>query len=143
MQALFARLGGIEPVDGDRFTPMTEVAIAAFEREVGARLPETYRRFLATYGASMFNGAPPDNPYILFRPLESLPPQFRSGKGLFDAFYGAERNAQDGYSVRVRTRFFRGRMPESIIPIGDDGGADLPRDQGGRNREGVLLGATE
>jgi hypothetical protein len=123
MQALFARLGGIKPVDGERFTPMTQAEIVAFEREVGARLPEAYRRFLATYGASTFDGSPPDDPYILFRPLESLPPQFRSGKGLFDVFYGAERDPQDDYSVRVRTRFFRGRMPESIIPIGDDSGA--------------------
>src|SRR5260370_1929977 len=42
---------------------------------------------------------------------------------MFDAFYGAERVAHDGYSLRVRTHFFARRMPETIIPIGDDGGA--------------------
>jgi hypothetical protein len=102
---------------------MTETEIAAFEKEIGVHLPEIYRQFLASYGASTFNGSSPDNLYILFRPLKPLPDHFKSGKGLFEAFYGAERDANDGYSLRVRTRFFSGRMPESIIPIGDDGGA--------------------
>jgi hypothetical protein len=103
---------------------MTEAEIAAFEKEIGVRLPEAYRKFLGTYGASTFNGASPDNPYILFRSLSTLPPHISNDdKGLFDAFYGAERDEHDAYSVRVRTRFFAGRMPESIIPIGDDGGA--------------------
>jgi hypothetical protein len=123
MHAIFARLGGIKGAGGNNLTPMTDAEIIAFEKEVGARLPETYRQFLASYGASTFNGASPDNPYILFRPLKQLPSHFKSGKGLFDAFYGAERDPHDGYSLRVRTRFFLGRMPGSIIPIGDDGGA--------------------
>jgi hypothetical protein len=123
MQALFKRLGGIKPVASDKFIPMTEVEIAAVEEDRGVRLPEAYRRFLTTYGASTFNGASPDNPFIVFRPLTPLPPQFKGSNGLFDAFYGAEREAHDGYSLRVRIRFYSGRMPESIIPIGDDGGA--------------------
>jgi hypothetical protein len=124
MQALFARLGGIRPVGGDKIMPMTEAEIAAVEEELGSRLPAGYRKFLATYGASTFNGASPDNPYIVFCTLKPLPPHItKSDKALFNAFYGAERDAQDGNSLRVRIRFFKGRMPESIIPIGDDGGA--------------------
>lgn len=125
MQALFARLGGIDGIGGDNLNPMAEAEIAAFEEQLGVRLPEAYRRFLATYGASTFNGASPDNPYILFRPLKPLPPHItdESGKGLFHAFYGTERDADDMFSLRVCTRFFSGRMPESTIPIGDDGGA--------------------
>ena len=125
VQSLFTRLGGIEGIGGDELNPVSQADIAAFENELGIRLPEGYRRFLATYGASTFNGASPDNPYILFRPLKPLPRQFKSGKGLFHAFYGAERDAHDGFSLRVRQRFFAGRMPDSIIPIGDDGGAGL------------------
>src|SRR5258708_2995092 len=112
MQALFARLGGINGIGGDKLNPMGEAEIAAFEEQLAVRLPETFREFLASYGASTFNGASPDNPYILFLPLKPLPPQFKSGKGLFHAFYGAERDAHDGFSLRVRTRFFAGRMPE-------------------------------
>lgn len=121
--ALFARLGGIKGVGGSELTPMAETEISVFEGELGVQLPEAYRQFLATNGASTFNGASPDNPYILFRPLKPLPPHFKSGKGMLDAFYGAERDAGDGYSLRVRTRFFYGRIPETLIPIGDDGGS--------------------
>src|SRR5438045_572106 len=98
MQALFARLGGIRPVVGDKLIPMTEAEIAAVESQVGGRLPEAYRKFLATYGASTFNGASPDNPYIVFRSLNPLPPHIsKTGKGLFDAFYGGEKDERDPY----------------------------------------------
>src|ERR1700677_4823112 len=106
LQPLFARLGGIRPVGADRLAPPTESEIAAFEAELGTRLPIGYRAFLATYGALTFNGASSNNPYIVFRSLNPLPPHIsKSGKGLFDAFSGAQRQAHDGYSVRVRTHF--------------------------------------
>jgi SMI1-KNR4 cell-wall len=108
IQAILSRLGGIKPVAAGEFNPVSEAEIVAIEESLGVRLPESYRTFLATYGASTFNGTSPDNPFIVFRPLRALPPQFKSGKGLFDAFYGAERDAHDGYSLRVRTRFFKG-----------------------------------
>jgi hypothetical protein len=121
MQALLNRLGGIKGIGGERLAPMPEADIVAFETELGIRLPEEYRRFLATYGASAFNGASPDNPYILFRPLTPLPARFKSGKGSLDALYGGQKDEHDPYSVRVRAHFFSGRMPKNIIPIGDDG----------------------
>jgi len=103
---------------------MTEAEISAFEEQISARLPKAYRRFLATYGASTLNGESADNPYIMFRTLTPLPPHIsKSGKALFDAFYGREEDERDAYSLVVRRRYFLGRMPESIIPIGDDGGA--------------------
>lgn len=124
MQALFARLGGIRAIGGGDIMPMAEAQIATLEDELGVRFPMAYRTFLATYGASTFNGVSPDNPYIIFRTLKPLPHHItKTDKALFNAFYGAERDANDGYSLRVRTRFFAGRMPDSIIPIGDDGGA--------------------
>ena len=124
LPALFARLGGIRGVGGDKLTPMTEAEIATLEEQIGVRLPEAYRKFLATYGASTFNGASPDNPYIVFRTLKPLPPHItRTDKALFNVFYGRAEDEHDPHSLRVRTRFFSGRMPESIIPIGDDGGA--------------------
>lgn len=124
LEALFARLGGIRGVAGDKLTPVNEGELVAYEKQLGTRLPEAYRRFLATYGASEFNGASPDNPYIMFRPLEPLPPHIsQSGRGVLDAFFGGARDEHDSFNLGVRTRFFAGRMPESLIPIGHDGGA--------------------
>jgi hypothetical protein len=125
MKSLFNRLGGIEPVGTDEFVPMPEAEIVTIEEGLGARLPEPYRTFLATYGASMFGGASPDNPYVEFRPLTPLPSQFEGGNGLFGAFYGVERHPHDMLGLRVRIRFFSGRMPESIIPIGDSWGSQV------------------
>jgi hypothetical protein len=124
MQALFARLGGIRGIDNDEINPMTEAEIVDFEKYVEVRLPETYRSFLSNYGAITFNGADADNPYIVFRSLGSLPPHIsKTGNGLFEAFYGGERDPHDAHSLRVRAHFFANRMPNSIIPIGNDGGA--------------------
>jgi hypothetical protein len=124
MQSLFARLGGIKGVGGDKLKPMAMTEIAALEEQLGGRLPEVYRTFLATYGASTFNGSSPENPYIVFRSLKALPPHVtKSDKALFDSFYGGEDDEGDPHSLRVRAHFFKGRMPETMIPIGDDGGA--------------------
>jgi hypothetical protein len=125
MQQLFDRLGGIEPIDGGEFTPVSESEIVAIEDGLGVRLPEPYRTFLATYGASMFGGASPDNPYIEFRWLASMPPQFQGVNGLLACFYGAERHEHDMLGLRTRIRYYSGRMPESIIPIGDSWGSQI------------------
>ena len=41
---------------------------------------------------------------------------------MLDALYGGGKDEHDPYSIRVRTKLFKGRIPESLIPIGDDGG---------------------
>lgn len=124
MQQVFERLGGIRPVVGAKLNPMNESDIAAVERQIGSHLPERYRKFLSTYGACAFSGESPDNPYIAYRSLTQLPSHISSdGKGMVDALYGGEIDDNDPYSLRVRILFFAGRMPDSIIPIGDDGGA--------------------
>lgn len=126
MQSLFDRLGGIKAVGTGKIKPMSEAEISTIEKELGGRFPDDYRRFLATFGASTFNGASPDNPYVVFRTLNPLPSHItNTDKALFNAFYGADRDGLEGYSLRARARFFKGRMPETIIPIGDDGGAGL------------------
>lgn len=97
MQTLFARLGGIKGVGGDKLTPMKDTEIIGFEKEIGVRLPDAYRQFLEFYGASTFNGASPDNPYILFRPLKPLPPHFKGGRK-------SKGSGVNGTSVVVKSR---------------------------------------
>ena len=67
MEEIFRRLGGIRPVVGNTFFPMSEEEIAAIEAHLGVRLPPDYRSFLARYGASAFNE------YIDYRPLIPFP----------------------------------------------------------------------
>ena len=125
LQALISRLGGIRPVATDHFHPMPESEILALEKELQVRFPKAYRDFIAQYGASAFNGASPDNPYVEFRTLTPLPENYDSGKVIFAALYGAETDSQDGYSLRARTQFYAGRMPDAMIPIGDSWGSQI------------------
>ncbi len=116
------KLGGIKPVNGEKFSPMSDVEISAVEKMIHGHFPDDYRIFLSSYGASLFKGESEENPYIVFSSIEELPTHVTSdGFALVDAFYGARD--EGSYSLTTRINFFRGRMPESVIPIADDGGA--------------------
>jgi hypothetical protein len=119
MQALFARLGGIRPVVGDKFISMTDAEVEAVEAHLGVGFPEAYRDFLTTYGASAFRE------YLDYRPFKDFPPELSSsGRGHFSLFYGSEDPAHEGYGLWRRMRFFSGRIPDSLIPIADNGMGD-------------------
>ena len=86
------------------FQPFTIENIAQLQGQVGASLPEAYKQFLMTYGHSMFSGevncTPQGDPLY------------------FGWFYGFDElvDAVDA---------FREVLPETIIPMGDDGGGNL------------------
>jgi hypothetical protein len=116
---LLSRFGGIMPIDGDRFTPMSEGELDAIEKGLGVRLPEPYRCFLTTYGASM------PRKLVVYNPVKRLPPEIStSGKGNVATFYGTISDVDDAYSLQRRMQFFSGRIPANLIPIADDGGGN-------------------
>jgi len=123
---LFSKLGGIKPAVGADFKPMLEEELFVLESTLNCRLPEDYRTFLMKFGAIVFQGLSLDNPYVFFRSLERLPAHISTdGIGIFDAFYGADVEGRNAYSLSQRINFYKGRMPSSVIPIGDDGGAGI------------------
>jgi len=94
---------GIEPMSGPVFEPFSAESIAQLQNKVGASLPEAYKQFLAAYGRSMFSAEINCTPH---------------GEPLyFGWFYGFDElmDAVDTY---------REVLPETIIPIGDDGGGN-------------------
>lgn len=116
------KLGGIKPVRGEQFSPLSEEEIGVVEKMINGHFSDDYRFFLSSYGASLFKGESEENPYVVFSSIEELPAHITSdGFALVDAFYGASNEGP--YSLATRVNFFRGRMPESIIPIADDGGS--------------------
>lgn len=119
-QERFEALGGIVPVVGDRFVPLSGSEIDALEKVLHASLPMFYRRFLETYGATAFGK------YVDFSPAQGLPENVSSsGKGHFGFFYGAlSQQYDDSFSLEWNIAVYRERMPESIIPIGGDGSGD-------------------
>jgi hypothetical protein len=109
--------GGLEPIDGDRFTPMSEDELEAIEAELGSRLPDSYRYFLVTYGACS------PREIVMYDPVIGLPSEVStSGRGNIANFYGTRSDVDDAYSLQRRMLFFSGRIPANLIPIADNGG---------------------
>lgn len=116
LAALFQRIGGVRPAFGDAFLSLTEDEIANIEREVGHGLPSLYREFLNKYGASRFRTL------MLFKPARRLPPTIsKAGWDYISSLYGKEPKGRTMCDLLVRLRYYRGRMPDSIIPVGDNG----------------------
>lgn len=97
---------GIEPESGGEFTPMTEAEVREIENRIGATLPEGYRRFLTTYGSSLFGQD------VYYRDQKYSDPV------LFGWFFGAN-------SLHGAIEPYSEALPKGIIPIGDDGGGNL------------------
>jgi hypothetical protein len=99
----FSELGGIVPCDR-----MSQEELLAIERDLGVSLPDDYRQLLQEYGAAGFGEL------VQFQPLEGV-------AGPLAYFYGAKTGNQ---SLAKQIKTFKGRMPETMIPIGDDGCGD-------------------
>ena len=122
----FDHLGGVRGPTGPIAHPMSEEEVITFERCIGARLPDDYRRFVQAFGACSFGGSSADNPYIVFEPLSKLPSHVTSsGLALFEVFFGADNQTGRTAGLLSRYLFYLRRVPGSMIPIGDDGGAGL------------------
>lgn len=126
VEVLFDRLGGIYAIDGKGFKPLSETEIDGLETRLECRLPDAYRQFLLKYGASSFHGTSDDDPFVYFRSITPLPDYIADGGlAIFDAFFGAHNDTKQAHSLLKRIDFYQERMPSTLIPIGDDGGAGL------------------
>jgi hypothetical protein len=118
---IFEKLGGIKGSTGHGFAPVSETEMQGIEAVLGESVPEPYRRFVSQYGLSSFKET------TVFVPTEPLPPDLSgSGNGLFTSFLGGACRWEVwtlSYNIKMYT--LRGRMPESMIPIGEDSGQGL------------------
>ncbi|MDZ7386770.1 MAG: SMI1/KNR4 family protein [candidate division KSB1 bacterium] len=121
----FPLLGGIVPI-GNTFVPVSEEELHSIETALGVALPNDYREFVQKYGASAFGES------VQFRlmqadpvhPVESLlgTPITRYEEGPLSAFYGGKEAGT--YSLAKEIAVYEGRMPDTMIPIADDGGGN-------------------
>ncbi len=107
------RLGGLRAIR-NTWLPMPEEEIAELERSIGARLPDGYHRFLATHGNCGFAN------FIDFTTLTPVRPWIsdKTTRWHFGLFYGSKAST---YSIAWSIDTLRDRMPETLIPIGEDG----------------------
>jgi len=113
---IFLDLGGVKPVVGADFAPFNQDELREFEQLAGGELPSDYQQYLVKFGAAAFRQR------VRFKPIQPLPPHVsHSGTDFIDAFYGKEPPDRDAYSLLVRFQFYQGRMPSTVIPIGDNG----------------------
>ena len=94
---------GIEPLDGERFQPFSEVQIAELRRTVDAQLPEEYEGFLSSFGRSGFSRLVNCTPFA--KPL------------YFGWFFGFDE-------LLLAIECSKESLPGTIIPIGEDGGGN-------------------
>jgi hypothetical protein len=93
-----------------------ESTVRDFELEEHVRLPDVYRAFLLAYGASTFeNGA-------VFHADVPSPMADPEGAETFGSFFGLRPGPCD---IRLALQRYRGRIPDSMLPIGDLPGGDL------------------
>lgn len=106
---------GISAPYGDRCFPMSEQELSDLEQELGARMPELFRTFLLHYGGSSI-----DADVVKFEPIETLDTG-NPGPGWLGAFYGGG-DANGGCHLATMVHYYKGRMPEALIPICSEGG---------------------
>jgi hypothetical protein len=88
--------------------PADEEAIASFEAEVGARMPESYRHFLLRSGPVGIES-------------DARIPVEGGGDTSVSVLYGL--NCKRAWDVRHQTmEVYSGRIPDETVPIGEDGG---------------------
>lgn len=107
LEQRFVLLGGITTV-GRVQTPVTEDEVRSRESDLGVSFPPDYRDLLKTHGAASFGKL------VEFRTA--------SRKAPFSYFLGSNAGTQ---SLAKRVKTYSGRMPNTMIPSGDDGGGNL------------------
>jgi hypothetical protein len=95
---------GLEPMTGTTFEPISKEGVAQLQHKAGASFPEIYKSFLASFGQSMFSTEVNCTPH--------------SSPLYFGRFYGFNE-LMDAFDT------YREVLPETIIPIGDDGAGNL------------------
>lgn len=95
------------------FKKYKEKEISKIEKKYGFRFPEEYRLFLLEYGNSYFNidGS-------CYTTIEKQPRTAEDGFATIGGFYGLGKGHDN---IIEGIECYLGRMPQSLIPIADDG----------------------
>ncbi|MFD3162899.1 SMI1/KNR4 family protein [Herpetosiphon sp. NSE202] len=101
----------------DGFAPTNEQAVAAFEQELGCRLPEDYRAFLLEH-----NGGQPE--LTVFNMHSNLMPDDQSIIHYFLSLDPAAESSEIRQVIRTYTKY-ETRIPAELLPIAHDLGGNL------------------
>jgi hypothetical protein len=109
-------------------SPLTDARIAMLERQLGVRLPESYRSFLLRY-----NGGRPEPDFFPIRGFD------RAAFGGVDYFFGLDRSIRSN-SIDWNYRMYLGRIPTEFLPVaGDASGNVICLSLAGVNRDAVYF----
>lgn len=112
---MFAR-SGMKRLDFERASgPLEESIVEEFERLIGSRLPEDYRRFLLET-----NGGPPSSGNRRFAIADNpdFIPEF--DEATVDHFHQLVGVSRPSLSLRQVFEITRGRIPAGTVPIATD-----------------------
>jgi hypothetical protein len=128
-------LGGLLPLDGKLFTPVSKGAMTRIEKRVGFKLPELYRQFIAIFGASVIAG------FITIKPKSKVPDRYlRKGRVQFTSFFGARSSTyQNCYYIEWQLQQLEGGLIGKTLPIADAGSSIICMRSEGPKRHTVWL----
>jgi hypothetical protein len=109
-----AKLGGIRRFDSEEGSK--NEALEEFELLIGTKLPDAYRHFLLAYGMCRFYNS------MIFGSISKIR---NVNRGPFAHFYGLPGSTREEWETIVgKYNTYRGRMPDTIIPIAAAGNGD-------------------
>ena len=97
--------------------PVEISELKKFEKSLKVSLPKDYRDFLKEYG----NNTMTFYRSVCYQPRKKSPLADKDGYDGFDLFYGLEK---DGYDLNEMLKTYKGRIPDSFIPIAEAPGGD-------------------
>jgi len=137
VEAILAKLGGIEPSVGDEFDPLTALDVRQIEKAVGAKLPKLLQQILTSYGSFSFKN------YVFYTPTVKFPKSYSKwNRGIVGMLLGKVNPKYPrarAISILRTLDMLDDVLPAKYLPIAEDGMGDVVCLSLARKNAGVIF----
>lgn len=123
LDALIDGLGGIVPVVGNIFEPLSKKDLREIEAKFDDEFPPIVVELLSRFGAFRFNE------YVYYTPAKPFPKSYsKSNRGILGIFFGKYSKAYPkakAISLARQIEIHKGDFETDFLPIADNGGGDI------------------
>ncbi len=100
----------------DNWKQITENDVLQYEKKLGVDFPQDYTNYLLRHSGEVIDGSP------MFPYLESYS---GGNKGVLGVLFGVLPNEDDDYDLLESFETYFGRIPNDLLPIGEDPGGNI------------------